>query len=76
MTITDLPVTEANLVVRVEKITPDRAQTWLDTANLKNRKIAIAVIVKAWNAYRLGDQISMLKFRAGGAKPETFPEIV
>jgi hypothetical protein len=33
-------------------------------------------IVKAWHAYRLGNDIAMLKFQGGGSKPETFPEIV
>lgn len=38
-----------------------------------NQTYIIAIIVKAWNSYRAGESISMLKFRVGGAKPETFP---
>ena len=34
----------------------------------------MAVTVKAWNAYRQSEQIRSLRFKAGGAKPEAFPE--
>jgi hypothetical protein len=33
-----------------------------------------AVTIKAWNAFRDGRTIGVLKFRPGGANPETFPE--
>jgi hypothetical protein len=33
-----------------------------------------AVTIKAWNAYRRGDEIGVLRFRAGGADPESFPK--
>jgi hypothetical protein len=32
-----------------------------------------ALIVKAWNAYRKGEQIFLLHWRRGGARPERFP---
>ncbi|MBQ9648138.1 MAG: hypothetical protein IJV43_07270 [Oscillospiraceae bacterium] len=35
-----------------------------------------ALIVKTWNAYMRGDDISCLRYRQGGAHPESFPEIV
>lgn len=37
-------------------------------ANLK-----LAYIIKAWNAYRTGQSIKILKFKPGGAKPDKFP---
>lgn len=33
----------------------------------------IAVFVKAWNAYRQGQRVKSLAWRAGGANPEIFP---
>lgn len=38
--------------------------------------IAAAYTIKAWNAYREGRDLKLLKFRVGGAKPEAFPEPV
>ena len=35
-----------------------------------------AVTCKAWNAYRGGSSVRALRFKAGGAKPEEFPEPV
>lgn len=34
----------------------------------------LAITIKAWNAYRRGDPVGLLKWRQGGAKPEQFPE--
>lgn len=34
-----------------------------------------ALIIKAWNAYERGETVKQLKFMAGGANPESFPEI-
>lgn len=36
----------------------------------------LALIIKAWNAYREGRQIKLLSFKPGGSKPEGFPEPV
>lgn len=33
-----------------------------------------AIMVKAWNAYRAGERISVLRYRPGGSNPEQFPE--
>jgi hypothetical protein len=33
-----------------------------------------AIMIKAWNAYRDGRTIDLLRFRPGGAQPERFPE--
>lgn len=33
-----------------------------------------AITIKAWNAYRRGEKISILRYRPGGANPERFPE--
>lgn len=40
----------------------------------KNRHYLAAIFIKAWNKYRVGEPIFQLKFRSGGAKPESFPE--
>lgn len=39
----------------------------------RNEYYVAAITIKAWNAYREGREISMLKFRPGGANPESFP---
>lgn len=38
------------------------------------QKFAAAVVIKAWNKYRDGESIGLLKYRPGGANPEAFPE--
>lgn len=40
----------------------------------RSQRYMLALTIKAWNAYRRGDKIGLLKFRAGGARPEQFPE--
>jgi hypothetical protein len=40
----------------------------------RSQRYLLAITIKAWNAYRKGDKVGQLKFRAGGAKPEAFPE--
>jgi hypothetical protein len=44
-----------------------------NTRGERNRIYLGALVVKAWNKYRDGEPISMLKFRPGGANPEKFP---
>jgi hypothetical protein len=34
----------------------------------------LAITIKAWNAYRLGEKVNVLSFKMGGAHPELFPE--
>lgn len=41
----------------------ERSRTWL-----------LAITIKAWNAYRDGEPVSLYKFRSGGSNPEKFPE--
>lgn len=33
-----------------------------------------AITIKAWNAYRDGSKVALLRFKPGGASPEKFPE--
>lgn len=40
----------------------------------RNQRYMMALTIKAWNAYRRGEKIGLLKFRVGGARPEQFPE--
>lgn len=40
----------------------------------RNLKYLAALTIKAWNAFRSGDEIGQLSWRAGGANPEKFPE--
>lgn len=36
--------------------------------------VATAYVIKAWNAYRDGRDVGLLRYRPGGANPEPFPE--
>jgi hypothetical protein len=38
--------------------------------------IAVALMIKSWNAYRDGRNVEVLTYRVGGANPERFPEPV
>lgn len=38
--------------------------------------VVIALTIKAWNAYRKGDEVKILHFKVGGAHPEKYPEPV
>lgn len=40
----------------------------------RSQSYLLAVTIKAWNAYRRGDQVGVLRWLPGGAKPEAFPE--
>lgn len=40
----------------------------------KSMTFVAAIAIKAWNKYRDGETVSLLKFTAGGANPEQFPE--
>lgn len=37
-------------------------------------QVRMAYTIKAWNAYRAGTQINVLRWAPGGAKPEKFPD--
>ena len=45
-----------------------------DKAWTLNEGYVVALVIKAWNAYREGRAVHLLKFKAGGANPEQFPE--
>lgn len=39
----------------------------------RSERYLTAIMIKAWNAYRDGQQVGLLTFRPGGEKPERFP---
>jgi len=39
-----------------------------------NQTYLSAITIKAWNKFRLGEEVRQLKYRPGGANPERFPE--
>ena len=41
-----------------------------------NQTYIAAIVIKAWNRYRAGEQLKQLKFRPGGAHPEKFPKAI
>lgn len=47
------------------------------SASVKNQRVPadvqIAVIIKAWNAYRQGREVRVMAFKPGGSTPEAFP---
>lgn len=45
-----------------------------DLHSKRDQRFYAAITIKAWNAYREGRSISQLRFRLGGAAPESFPE--
>lgn len=45
-----------------------------DVRGARNVTYLAAVTVKAWNAYRAGEEVGQLRWRPGGANPEKFPE--
>lgn len=50
---------------RAVEMSDDRARTPED--------MVLAFVIKAWNAYRDGEPLRLLRFKPGGAKPEKFP---
>lgn len=56
-----------NAIQRFSQSSADRRMTM-------PTELGVALGIKAWNAYRRGETIALLKFRVGGAKPEAFPE--
>jgi hypothetical protein len=47
------------------------------TTGRKLDRVSIhAYLIKAWNAYREGREITLLRFTRGGANPEEFPELI
>jgi hypothetical protein len=50
--------------------TARRETNWYVTYDARHQ---LALVFKAWNAYRDGKEVQALVFRAGGASPEAFP---
>jgi len=46
----------------------------LHAAGVDVPRMALPLTFKAWNAYRAGEPVKLLRFRPGGASPEQFPE--
>lgn len=45
-----------------------------DRRGTRSIRYLMALVIKAWNKYRDGEEMHQLQFRVGGAKPESFPE--
>lgn len=52
----------------------ERAVAGKDRRSSLPTDFALAVVIKAWNSYRRGEEVQYLRFRAGGSQPEQFPE--
>jgi len=50
-----------------------RAAEIADGSGRVPEDMLLAFVVKAWNAYRDGDEMRLLRFKPGGATPEKFP---
>ena len=51
-----------------------RAMAGADKRSVIESDLALALLFKAWNAYRDGVPMRALAYRRGGASPERFPE--
>lgn len=40
----------------------------------RGTKYLVAITIKAWNAFRAGEKVGVLRFTTGGAHPEKFPQ--
>jgi len=54
----------------------ERLRDLRDERGAGHRYIAytLALVIKAWNAYRQNEKINILSFKMGGKNPESFPE--
>lgn len=50
-----------------------RAAEIADSSGRVPEDMLLAFVIKAWNAYREGDEMRLLRFKPGGAQPEKFP---
>lgn len=50
-----------------------RWATGKDQRSALPAELAVAVSIKAWNAWRAGREVRVLSYRPGGANPESFP---
>lgn len=69
---TGLAFWENDPVVALRKKLSDNARA---NVNKIPNAIISALIIKAWNCFERGEQVKLLKYTAGGANPEPFPEI-
>lgn len=61
---------EGNPILTLRK----KLQEFKTTPARLNDRVMLAFVIKAWNAYRRGDQLKVIRFKSGGANPEPFPE--
>lgn len=66
----DLSATDPILVLR-ETLTASKKSVKVNPGWSRRHKAALTI--KAWNAWRRGDEIKALRWRSGGAAQETFP---
>lgn len=46
----------------------------VSTSGRADESYVIALVIKAWNAYRAGESVQLIAYRPGGSRPERFPE--
>lgn len=59
-----------NQVSRHRQAAPGRTKSWISQYDARHQ---LALLFKAWNAWRDGREIENLAFKVGGKAPETFP---
>lgn len=57
----------------VRMLNEPRHETWLKHSGKMACQRLLALIIKAWNAYRDGREVGLLSYRPGGASAESFP---
>jgi hypothetical protein len=50
------------------------ADTWRSEKGRRPEEFVTAIVIKAWNAFRDGKEVTLLQYRPGGAAPEAYPE--
>lgn len=64
LTAGDPILTLRNTVLGIDKTKGTKNPVWLS-----------ALVIQAWNKFRDGESAHLLRYRAGGAKPQPFPEL-
>lgn len=59
------PIYQARRYLRRQKESPTRP----------DERVVLAILIKAWNAWRDGREVASLSWRAGGRNPEPFPTL-
>lgn len=49
-------------------------ENFAKTTGRPDEALITALVIKAWNFYRAGQEVQTLAFKTGGANPETYPE--